>query len=465
MRCLFSRRQALAGVGGVALSGCATSTLTESGAWSQANIIEASIARPRIPRREQSIRAHGAVQDADVRPAVTAAIAALAAQGGGRVVVPSGNWLCDGPIHLRSNIELHLESGATLRFSPNPQSYLPVVLTRWEGTDCYNYSPFIYARDCHDVALTGPGVIDGQGAAHWLPWRPEQRAAQTRLRDMGRDGVPVEQRVFGEGHKLRPHFVQFHSCERVLVDGTTLLDSPFWLIHPVYCSDVIVRNVTARSRHINSDGVDPDSSRRVLIEHCHFDVGDDGVAIKSGRDQDGWRVARPSEDIVIRNCRYSGETGGGVAIGSEMSGGVRNVFIENWTLPRANHALYFKANLDRGGLITDVHIRNIACGETDSVLIFTNDYHSYRGGDYPPRFERVTVENVNCDRTRMALHIFGHPRAPVRDVTLRDITVATAQVPLELRDIEGVRFENVRINGRIISASDAQETNSYSVSP
>lgn len=417
--------------------------------WADADAIVRAIRPAAIKAVEHTAQLTGdkSAPDGGFRAGLQAAIDIASAAGGGRVRVPAGTWLCAGPIRLKSGVELHLERGANVRFLPDPALYLPVVFTRWEGTECFNYSPFVYAREQSDVALTGEGTLDGQGAEHWLPWRARQREDQTRLRDMGRDGVPVDQRQFGPGHWLRPHFVQFVDCERVLVEGVTLRDSPFWCVHPVYCRDVTVRGVTIISRHLNSDGVDPDSCQRVLIEDCEFDVGDDGVALKAGRDQDGWRVGRMCEDIVVRRCLYSGDAGGGMAIGSEMSGGVRRVFVDGYRIPKASHALYFKANLDRGGFIEDVRIRNIDAGEVSALIIFTNAYHSYRGGDSPTRFQRVSIEDVRCLSAQIGLHIQGDPRAPVRDVCLRNVNVGQAQQPTQAREFDTVSLRDVRMNG------------------
>lgn len=460
----LSRRQMMIGSGAAslaALSGCATVPHGAAGIalpdWREADNLANSIRPPRIA--EASFRpaatALSASDGRDRRPAIQAAIEEAAASGGGRVVLGEGLWFSDGPIHLRSGIELHLAKDAVLRFSGNAESYLPAVLTRWEGTDVYTYSPFIFATGCTDVALTGPGTIDGQGEANFLPWRETQNPIKNILRNMGRDGVPVEERVFVGERRLRPHFVQFHECERVLVDGVTLRDSPFWMIHPVYSRDVTIRNVTCVSRHVNSDGVDPDSSQRVLIEDCDFDVGDDGVAIKSGRDQDGWRRGIPSRNIVIRRCRYLGDTGGAVAIGSEMSGGVSNVWIEDWNLQQSSHALYFKANLDRGGRIADIHARNIVCGRTEAALIFTNDYHGYRGGNAPPEFTRVTVENMRVRQAKYGLAIQGHPDAPVRDVLVAGLVIDEVEVPLEAEDVRNIELVAVTMNGRAQNIADA----------
>ncbi|MCG8443075.1 MAG: glycoside hydrolase family 28 protein [Caulobacterales bacterium] len=468
----LSRRQALIGSSMVAawgLSGCHAGPLggaashdasgPESAAdpWTRAQTIADAITTPIFPDRMFAITDHGAQagEAHDSRPAVLAAIDACNAAGGGRVHVPAGLWRMDGPIHMKSDVELHLAEGAHMRFSGDAALYLPMVLTRWEGTEVYNYSPMIYGRGLRNVAITGPGKLDWQGAANFLPWRKRQKPDQNTLRQMGIDGVPVAERIFGEGHWLRPHFVQFFECEQVLVDGPTLVDSPFWMIHLVYCDNAVVRRVTCLSGHINSDGVDPDSSTNVLIEDCRFIVGDDGVAIKSGRDQDGWRVGRPSRNIVIRRCEFSGEVGGGFAIGSEMSGGVSDVFIEDCHLLKAKHALYFKANLDRGGKIERVYIRNITADVTDTVLIFTNDYHSYRGGQHPPRFEQVTVENVKVGRSRLGVRVVGHPDAPVRDVTVRDLQVDEVEIPVESRYVERLRFDNVRMNGAIVAMPQA----------
>ncbi len=457
----ISRRTLLAGAGtslALVLAGC-RHTLADSAApfgfpdWSRAETIAKSVRPPVIPARQSVVAAVAEGQDA--RPAIQSAVETLHADGGGRVVLGAGVWLSDGPIHLRSGIELHLQEGATLRFLGNADKYLPAVLTRWEGTDVWSYSPMIYAHRAHDVAVTGPGTIDGQGEANFLPWRKDQGPIQRLLRDFGRDGVPVAERVFTGERRLRPHFVQFHQCERVLIEGVTLRDSPFWMVHPVYCQDVTVRGIRCISLHINSDGVDPDSSRRVLIENCTFEVGDDGVAIKSGRDQDGWRVGIPSEQIVVRNCIYGGTIGGAVAIGSEMSGGVRDVWIENWRIAKSNHALYFKANLDRGGMIRDVHARNFEIGETAAAVIFTNDYHSYRGGNAPPDFGRVTVENFRVAKADYGLAIQGHPTAPVHDVLVRRMVIDEATTPIELSHGTNIVLDSVMMNGRSVTLADA----------
>ncbi len=456
----ISRRNFLvcgAASGAFALAGCVTLPLAGEDAWSRADRIADTIRRTKFAAYSESILEHGAPRPGtgDARPAIMAAMASVAGKGGGRVVIPAGLWLCDGPIHLESDIDLHLEDGAHLRFLPNPERYLPPVFTRWEGTEVFTYSPFIFAQNKTNVALTGRGRIDGQGEQYWLPWRQDQKPIKTVLRDMGRDGVAVEKRVFIGERRLRPHFVQFHGCEQVLIEDVEIVDSPFWLVHLVYCSDVVVRGIRCISGHINSDGVDPDSSRRVLIENCDFNVGDDGVSIKAGRDQDGWRVGKPSEDIVVRNCVFSGDTGGAFAIGSEMSGGVRNVYVDGFRMNKANHTLYFKANLDRGGMIRDVFIRNIRAEYVHSALVFSNDYHSYRGGNFPTDFRNVVVDDVRVARAHIGISIQGNETVPVRNVVISDMVIGQADFPLKTRHVENISLQNVRVGGRTISMADA----------
>ena len=383
----------------------------------------------------------------DSRPAIMAAIGAAHDSGGGRVEIPAGLWRCDGPINLKSNVELHVAEGATVRFGTDPRFYLPVVFTRWEGTEAWNYSPLIYTRGERNVAITGPGAFEGQGREHFLPWRDNQGPDQTLIRKMGAEGVPVRDRVFGGGHWLRPHFVQFVECQNVLIDGPTFRDSPFWVIHPVYCRGVVVRNATVISKHVNSDGCDPDSSTDVLIERCHFDVNDDCIAIKSGRDQDAWRVGRPSSRITIRDCYMRTSIAAGLAIGSEMSGGVSDVRADRLTIENAGHAINFKGNLDRGGVVERVRVRDVTVGETNELIQFTTAYKGWRGGNAPPTFRDFVVENVSCRHANKALSIVGVPAAPVQDVRLANIQVAKADTPHEIAHVRNLTLDNVTVNG------------------
>ena len=445
-----TRRGVLTGAAMMPLAACAGGAGEASGFDARVGAILRRIEPPRIPARDVPLA--GLTEGTDLRAPLQAALDAAAAEGGGCITVPPGTWACEGPIRLRSRCALHLAEGARVVFTGDASAYLPLVLTRWEGTEAFNYSPMIYGRNLTDVAITGQGVLDGQGAERFLPWRERQGPDQAALRAMGRDGVPVRDRVFGPGHFLRPQFVQLIGCQRVLIEGVTLTDSPFWVVHPVYCRSVTVRDVTIVSRHLNSDGVDPDSSEDVLVEGCTFETGDDGVAVKSGRDQDGWRVGRPSRRIVVRGCRYAGDAGGGVAVGSEMSGGVQDIYVDGYEMSSVSHAVYLKANGDRGGYVRGVHARDLRIGRADEVLVITNQYKDRVAGAHPAAFSNVTLTDVRCGEAEAIATINGAPASPVRGVTLRDVTVGSAAVPLRARGVEGLRFVNVRAGGQSVAA-------------
>jgi polygalacturonase len=418
--------------------------------WTDVPALLTSIHLPSIPDRDFSIADFGAVADghADALPAIRSAIEACSAAGGGRVIVPAGEYLVNGPIHLRSRINLHVAEGAVLRFSGRPRDFLPLVLTRWEGTLLYNYSPLIYARGAENIAITGKGVIDGNARAEFSSWLARQTPAQNRLRQMGTDGTPLADRRFGEGSFLRPGMIEPYECTNVLIADVTLRDSPFWVIHPIFCTNVTVRGATVDSQALNNDGCDPDSCTNVLIEGCTFHTGDDGIAIKAGRDADAWRDGRSCRNIVIRRCRFQSKING-LCIGSEMSGGVRGVFMEDCQIDGGESCIYFKANRDRGGFIENVRVRNIRIAESRSAVIrFETNYHSYRGGQASPVFRNFVVEDVNCaNATAYFLFAEGSADAPIMGVRLDRITVDHATEPLLLREIHDLRLHDVRVNG------------------
>lgn len=411
----------------------------------------ARIRPPVFPSRDFRVTDFGARAGgvADARPGFLQAIQRCNAAGGGRVIVPSGQWSLAGPLHLTSNVHLFLEDGAHLRFqTEDPNRYLPLVLSRWEGTELFNYSPFIYAYQACNVAITGAGTIDGNAHDTFVKWRPRQGEAQQALRKMGADGVPVARRVFGPGHWLRPPLVQFFGCTNVLVDGPRFINSPFWVMHAVGSSNLTIRRVNVDSPHINSDGFDPESCSDVLVEDCVFKTGDDCIALKSGRDQDAWRIGRPTENVVIRRCEMHAPTAGsGLAIGSEMSGGVRNVFVESLRMGQARTALNIKANLDRGGAVEQVHLRDITVEKTDTLLQVTTDYHGYRGGNFPPTFRHFLFENIRCASAGVPLSAAGVPAARLVDFVVRDLQVMQAAKPAKIRHVRDFHLENVIING------------------
>jgi len=412
--------------------------------WAALETITKRIAPPTFPNRDCSITDHGAVAGGvkDATEAIRSAIAACSAQGGGRVVVPPGVFLT-GAIHLESNINLHVSEGATLRFSTDPAAYLPVVLTRWEGIECMNYSPLIYALDRENVAITGAGTLDGQASdENWWKWArksPGQASLASpdakTLNEMADSGTPVPERVFGAGHHLRPNFIQTYRSKNVLIEGVTLLRSPMWEVHPVLSTNVTVRQLKITSHGPNNDGCDPDSSSDVLIDSCLFDVGDDCIAIKSGRNTDGRRVGRPSENIIVRNSTMK-DGHAGVAIGSEISGGASNIFIENNRMdsPHLDRALRLKSNARRGGTIENVYMRNVEIGKvSEAVLTIDFLYEEGPKGDFPPTARNIVLENVKASAAPRLFFIQGFEGATIDGIRAAnsEIVGATATEVIE----------------------------------
>lgn len=426
----------------------------EPGAWADADAIVARLREPVFLPQRYLVTEYGARPggDFDSRPAFQTTIERCTAAGGGTIIVPAGEWRLDGPLHLKSNVNLHLEKDSRLRFSANADHYLPLVLTRWEGTELFNYSPPIYAYQAANVAITGPGVIDGNGAAMIEGWREKQGPAQRRLRELGGKGAPVYERVFGRDNWLRPPLVQFFGCTGLLVEGVTLVDAPFWCLHASACHNVIVRGLSADSLRINNDGFDVESCSDVLIEDCDFKCGDDCIALKSGRDQDGWRLGRPTENVVIRRVRMEAPTAGsGLAAGSEMSGGVRNIFAEDIRMGYARTAINIKGNLDRGGSVEGVRLRRISIERADIALQFTTAYHGYRGGQRPPVFRDFVVEDVRCGEAQIPVSAVGVPSALLTRIVLRRIAVERAERPPVIEHVSQFGLEDVRINGRPVT--------------
>ena len=454
---------------GVAGEGGGAPGPSDAAAWDRVPEILARIRAPRFPDRDVPVTDHGAVEGG-VEVATEAfrrAVEAAHAAGGGRVVVPPGDWLT-GPIHLLSNVALHVSDGATLRFVTDPEAYLPAVHTRWEGVELMNYSPLIYAVDQENVAVTGGGTLDGQaeGEAWWTwkgPWKdnrhgwtegmPQQREARDRLFAQAEAGVPVEERVYGIGDYLRPSFVEFLRCRNVLIEGVTVVRSPMWLLHPTLCTNVTVRGVTANSHGPNNDGCNPESCTDVLIEGCTFDTGDDCIALKSGRNADGRRLAAPIQNVVVRDCTMR-DGHGGVVIGSEMSGGARDVFAERCQMdsPNLERVLRIKTNSIRGGVVEGVYMRDVTAGQVaDAVVRINFLYEEGDAGDFPPTVRDIDVRRVTSQQSDYALYLIGYPDAPIRDVHLADCQFAGVEQGSVIEHVEGLTFDDVTVNGTRVS--------------
>ncbi|MEX0720803.1 MAG: glycoside hydrolase family 28 protein [Balneolaceae bacterium] len=415
--------------------------------WENVPQILDAIREPVFPDKDYIITDFGAEQS-DALPAIREAIRTANEEGGGRVVIPEGEWLSKGPVHLKSNVNLHISENAVLRFSENPEDYLPQVLTRWEGTEAFNFSPLIYAYHVNNVAITGKGTIDGNAENGFGTWRDKQKPAQNRLREMGGNGTPVHERVFGLDDYLRPSMIQFFGSSQILIEDVTIHDSPMWVNHIIFSSHITVRGITVESYRLNNDGVAIDSSTLVLIENNSFSTGDDSIVIKSGRDQDAWKIGRPTEHVVVRNNYMEGHNA--LAIGSEMSGGARNIFMEDNQLGKVRSAIYFKSNLDRGGFIRNVRVRNIEVEEAEILLRFSTDYHSHRGGNYPAVYDDFVIENVTAEKANLAVEATGVAQEPIRNVWVKNLVVKEGEKDQEINHVENFNFENVKVNGKTI---------------
>jgi len=433
--------------------------------WAQVPEILKRIKAPVFPKRDFAVTRYGAVGDGkkNCTAAFAKAIAECNKAGGGRVVVPAGNFLT-GPIHLKSNVNLHVRSGGTIQFSQDPGKYLPLVFSRWEGVELMNYSPFIYAFEQENIAITGPGILDGQSNNQaWWPWNgrpqygwkegdPNQRKDRAALLDMAERGVPVGQRIFGEGHYLRPQFIQPYRCKNVLIEGVTIKNSPMWEIHPVLSTNVTVQGVRISTHGPNNDGCDPESCTDVLIKDCYFDTGDDCIAIKSGRNADGRRLNAPSQNIVIQDCQMK-DGHGGITIGSEISGGVRNVFAENCRLDSSNldHALRVKNNAMRGGLLENLYFRNIDVGQVaHAVITIDFNYEEGEKGKFTPIVRNFVVNDLKSRKSKHALDVQGFKNAPIYNLRLENCTFENVEKPSIVKNVENLVLENVRLNGQIV---------------
>lgn len=322
-----------------------------------------------------------------------------------------------------------------------------------------------------NIALTGEGTIDGAGGDWSRSWKTKQGADKKVLRKMGHETIPDDHRVFGNGfldldgdgmddgygdgkpHYLRPSLIQFYECENILLEGLTITGSPFWTVHPVFCKNVTGRNLNITSDGSpNDDGFDPESCEDVLIEGCIIDTHDDAISVKAGRDQDAWSRP-PSRNIVIRNNILTSGANA-FCIGSEMSGGVENIFVENNTIIKGGNALKFKCNLDRGGFVRSIFIRKINISYCRQSLVdFTTDYHGYRGGNFPVDFRDIYISDINSSEMgRTAFEIIGVESKPIQRIYLNNINVKEAKNKLDIKYLEDVIFQQVMIGGELVES-------------
>ncbi len=370
--------------------------------------------------------------------AIANAIEEANKMGGGIVVIPEGEWLT-AKVHLKSNVNLHLNKGAILLFSDDPKDYLPAVHTTWEGMECYNYSPLIYAYQCKNVAITGQGEIKAKMDL-WKIWFARPKEHMENLKNLYFQAAyykPVTERQMTNGNaNFRPHFVQFNRCEGVLLENITITNSPFWTVHPYLSKDVVVRGIKVHAHGHNNDGVDPEMSQNVLIENCILDQGDDAISIKSGRNQDAWRLNTPSKNIIIRNLTVKNGHQL-VALGSELSGGIENVLVENCRVvdgAKLNHLLYIKTNERRGGYVKNIYARNITSGKIDQGILGIETNVLYQWKDLVPTIERrltpisdINIENISAKNVKFISRILGAQELPVKNIKISNISTGNVE--------------------------------------
>ncbi|MFB6319711.1 glycoside hydrolase family 28 protein [Saccharicrinis sp. FJH54] len=373
-----------------------------------------------------------------ISTAIAAAISKANLAGGGTVVIPEGEWLT-GQIHFKSNVNLYLAEGAVLLFSDDPEDYLPAVHTTWEGLECYNYSPLIYAYECKNVAISGKGMVKAKMDL-WQTWfsrPPAHMNSLKRLYNLAAKDVPVADRqMVNDTSHLRPHFIQFNRCENVLLEGFSVRNSPFWTIHPYLCKNVVIRDLDVFAHGHNNDGVDPEMSRNMLIENCTFDQGDDAIAVKSGRNQDAWRLNSPTKNLVIRNCKV--KNGHQLlAVGSELSGGIENVFMDSCSVADGAsmfHLVFIKTNERRGGFVKNIHVTNIKADKMREGILGIETDVLYQWRDLVPTYERrltpksdIFLENIQAGDVKFISRIQGQKEMPVQNVELKNVNAQTVE--------------------------------------
>ncbi len=418
------------------------------------------IKAPQFKKQDFLITNYGAVNDGKTKSteAFKKAIEACHNSGGGRVIVPTGTFLT-GAIYLKSNVELHLEDNAKILFSRDPKDY-PIVFTRWEGMECMNYSSLIYAYGEENIAVSGNGILDGNADnENWWNWNgsksygwkegmPKQTPARNALHEMMHKEIDPRKRVFGDGHYLRPNLIQPYNCKNIRIADVKMVNSPMWFINPVLCENVIVEKVRIVSHGPNNDGCDPESCKNVLIKDCYFDTGDDCIAIKSGRDEDGRRIGRPAENHIIEGCEMK-DGHGGVVIGSEIAGGARNIYAINCIMdsPNLDRVLRLKTSSSRGGIIENIFMKDVKVGAYKDAAITCNMFYE-SPGNFIPTIRNVWVENLDVAKGgNYGLYVRAYKASPVQNLKLINCNIRGVKKAMQIDYVKNLKFENVKING------------------
>jgi polygalacturonase len=419
------------------------------------------------------------------------AIDASSQAGGGVVLVPRGQWLT-GPLSMRSNVNLHVATGALVQFSARRDDY-QLIKTNWEGLDAVRNQPLIYGQNLENVAITGGGVLDGAGAAWWMVqkgrtpegewkqlvasggvlnekqdrWYPSAQALKgTTVKEAG-VLTPEKQHVqdFADiKDYLRPDFLVLDNCRRLLLEGVTFQNSPAWTVHPMRSEDVTIRNVSVLNGPYtpNTDALDLESCKNGLVEGCTFSAGDDGICIKSGRNEQGRKRAMPTENFVIRNCKVY-RAHGGFVIGSEMSGGARNIYVSNLTFMGTDIGLRFKTTRGRGGIVENIFIDGVSMQDIGGEAILFDMYYMIKDpspqvagskerpvsppkpvDEGTPQFRGISLKNITCRGARTGLLVRGLPEMSIKDISLTNATLQSDK-GLICIEADNIRLKNVTL--------------------
>ena len=422
--------------------------------------------------------------------AINTAVETLSKKGGGVVLVPSGLWLT-GPIVLQNNIDLHLQVGATLFFTKDFSQY-PLVATNWEGIQqMRNQSP-ISATNATNIAITGKGIIDGNGDA-WRMVKKEKLNESQWKRLLASRGVlsedkktwfPTEKSLKGNSLKnpgaitpekdaafynsikdfLRPNMLLLTNCKNILLEGVIFQNSPAWCLHPLMCENVTIKNIQVKNPWYaqNGDGVDVESCKNVVIENSVFDVGDDAICMKSGRDAEGRKRAKPTENILINGCTVYAAHGGFV-IGSEMSGGVKNIYVSNCTFIGTDIGLRFKSTRGRGGVVENIFVDNIYMKDIVGEAILFDMYYAAKDpvpsvgekrelpkveflpvDETTPIFKNFKITNVYCNGAEKSIFIRGIPEMQIKNIVLENM-VLQSKHGIDIQEANGIKLNNIEI--------------------
>lgn len=432
--------------------------------------LKAQIKAPEFPNNTFLLSDYGGVGDGVTKntAAFKQAIEACHQAGGGSVVVPQGTFLT-GAIYLKSNVNLHLADSATILFSRDSSDY-PMVFTRWEGMECMNYSAFIYAYGEENIAITGNGTLDGNAnndywwwwcGAKKFGWKEslgKQTPARDALHELMHKEVDPKKRVFGDGHYLRPNFVQPYKCKNVWIADVKLINAPMWNLNPVLCENVLIEKVKVISHGPNNDGCDPEASKNVWIRDCYFDTGDDCIAIKSGRDEDGRNIGRAAENHIIENCMMK-DGHGGVVIGSEIAGGARNIYAINCQMdsPNLDRVLRIKTSSSRGGIIENVFMKDVLVGHFKEAAVHCNMFYE-QPGNYMPIIRNIWVENLKVEKGgQYALMVAAYKESPITNLRMINCDMQGIKEAFQVDYVKDLVFENVKINGAVMEAPKGKE--------